>query len=314
MGGLDYVNKLVQVSMDGPNVNWKLHELLEETRDGESNCSAPTLLQLGSCGLHVLHGAYGTGQKATDWELGKLLKHCYSIFNKSPARRSDYLLENGFHETHAGKNTGYLFPLKFCGFRWLENSACITTLLEIIPYIKIYFTWLEDNKKMPKDDNRFLNIKQKINLCTTEPMLKFSLCIMNELDPVLSIFQGEKPLSVFLYETFKAVFLSVLERIVRSEMLKYKLNQLFKIDYTLEKNVLPASSVNVGFAATNSLKQLLKSTRQVSSQKIPSASKEYDGCIHSKDIGAIPLEVSFDFTYISIVSNTNQNCVSRNTY
>ena len=108
--------------MDGPNVNWKLHELLEETRDEESNCSAPTLLQLGSCGLHVLHGAYGTGQKATDWELGKLLKHCYSIFNKSPARHSDYLLANGFHETHKGKNTGYLFPLKFCVFRWMFLS------------------------------------------------------------------------------------------------------------------------------------------------------------------------------------------------
>ena len=48
MGGLDYVNKLVQVSMDGPNVNWKLHELLEETRDEEINCSAPTLLQMGA--------------------------------------------------------------------------------------------------------------------------------------------------------------------------------------------------------------------------------------------------------------------------
>ena len=87
---------------------------------------------------------------------------------------------------------------------------------------------------------------------------------MKEFDPVLSIFQGEKPLAVFLYETFKAVFLSGLERIVRSEMLKYKLNQLFKIDYTLEKNLLPTSSVNVGFAATNSLKHLLKSTLQVS--------------------------------------------------
>ena len=181
-------------------------------------------MQLGSCGLHVLHGADGTGQKATDWELGKLLKHCYSIFNKNPARRSDYHLATGFRETHEGKNTGYLFPLKFCGFRWLENSPCITSLLEIIPYIKIYFTWLEDNKKIPKDDNWFLNNKQNINLCTTEPMLKFSLCIMNELDPVLSIFQGE----VFLYETFKAVFLSVLERIVRIEMLKYKLTNYLR--------------------------------------------------------------------------------------
>ena len=26
----------------------------------------PDLIEIGSCGLHVLHGAYGTAQKATD--------------------------------------------------------------------------------------------------------------------------------------------------------------------------------------------------------------------------------------------------------
>ena len=167
---------------------------------------------------------------------------------------------------------------------------------------------------MPKDDNRFLNIKQKINLYTTEPMLKSSLCIMNELDPVLSIFQGEKPLAVFLYETFKAVFLSVLERIVRSEMLKYKLNQLFKIDYTLEKNLLPTPSVNVGFAATNSLKQLLKSTIQVSEvRKFRRQARNTMVAFILKILERSPLKYPLTLR-ISALSPIQIRTVSRNAY
>ena len=56
---LDYVSKLVQFSMDGPNVNWKLLDLFEEDRH-DKNPDCPYLLQIGSCGLHVLHGAYQT--------------------------------------------------------------------------------------------------------------------------------------------------------------------------------------------------------------------------------------------------------------
>ena len=41
---------IVQVSMDGPSVNWKFLESLSESRD-EGDCK---LLDIGPCGLHVL--------------------------------------------------------------------------------------------------------------------------------------------------------------------------------------------------------------------------------------------------------------------
>ena len=63
---LDLVHNLVQVSMDGPNVNWKTVEIIEdEWKIQDPNC--PNLIVIGSCGLHVVHGAYGAGQNATDW-------------------------------------------------------------------------------------------------------------------------------------------------------------------------------------------------------------------------------------------------------
>ena len=95
---LDYVHNMIQISMAWPNVNRKMVEIAnEQQRTPQTNSNehrkeqdpdAPSLLEMGSCGLHVLHGAYKTAQSVTSWKLDKFLKNCFSIFKKSPARRS----------------------------------------------------------------------------------------------------------------------------------------------------------------------------------------------------------------------------------
>ena len=73
-GELDIINNLVQLSMDGPNVNWLFHKDLENYRK-EVNPKSPLLLVMGSCGIHVLNGAYKTAHtKETDWDVMKTLK------------------------------------------------------------------------------------------------------------------------------------------------------------------------------------------------------------------------------------------------
>ena len=62
--GLDFINNLVQLPMDGPNVNWAFLEELEKYRKLE-NLKVPSLIVLGSCELHVVHGAHKTGQQQT---------------------------------------------------------------------------------------------------------------------------------------------------------------------------------------------------------------------------------------------------------
>ena len=90
---------------------------------------------IGSCGLHVLHGAFGTAQTKSEWNIDKFCKAIYSIFKKSPARREDYLETNELMESHEDKDVAYLFPRRFCGHRWLENGQAITTL----PFLKKVF-------------------------------------------------------------------------------------------------------------------------------------------------------------------------------
>ena len=52
--------KLLHVSVDGPIVNWKLFTLLCEERE-KVDANLPKLWKFGSCGLHIVHGAFFHG-------------------------------------------------------------------------------------------------------------------------------------------------------------------------------------------------------------------------------------------------------------
>ena len=107
--------KLVQISMDGPNVNWKMYDnITEERRRSEEY---PGLIDVGCCSLHTVHGAFRTGVKKTNWNLEVLLRALHSYFSESPAKREDYIQVTGSNK----------FPFTFCGHGghsdWRQTSC-----------------------------------------------------------------------------------------------------------------------------------------------------------------------------------------------
>ena len=113
---LELLPKCVQVSRDGPNVNWSfIQKLQAELRVDDDD---PYLLECGSCGLHVVHGAFKTGASATEWELDSFLKNLYGMFKYSPAKCEDYV----------NITKSNLSPEKFCNCRWLENGGMLLFL------------------------------------------------------------------------------------------------------------------------------------------------------------------------------------------
>ena len=172
-GKLDFLHNMLQISMDGPKVNWKMIDLIKEEKR-EFDSEKPALLNIGSCGLHVSHVA--SALSTTDWKLDKFLKACYSIFKKSPARRADYLRSNDLLDFHDGKDTAYLFRMKYCGHRWLETSRVINRVIEILPYLKTYIKHLNRTKKFPAKDDRFVTLKSMLFSQTLLPSLEFTRC------------------------------------------------------------------------------------------------------------------------------------------
>ena len=62
------LQKMYHLSMDRPYVNWNVFELLNAER---CENEFPSLINIGSCGLHVVHGAFKTGFQSVDWDLSK---------------------------------------------------------------------------------------------------------------------------------------------------------------------------------------------------------------------------------------------------
>ena len=54
------LEQLLQLSMDGPNTNWSVLKLLQEDRCEKDY---PNIIDIGSCSLHVVHGAFKSGMR-----------------------------------------------------------------------------------------------------------------------------------------------------------------------------------------------------------------------------------------------------------
>ena len=97
-------NKTFQVSIDEPIVNLKFLEKLKRDRlENEQH----ELINIGSCGLHTIHGAFKTGAESTSWNTRKTLHGSYQILHDSPARKDDF-------ETIAASD---IYPFIFCTTR-----------------------------------------------------------------------------------------------------------------------------------------------------------------------------------------------------
>ena len=106
---------MIQLSMDGPNVNWDVLKRLSLSREEKESSK---LINIGSYGLHVVHGALQTGTVATGWDINKVLHAMWQIFDESPARKDMYL-----KETHCD-----IFSLHFCKTRWFEDSEVLVVI------------------------------------------------------------------------------------------------------------------------------------------------------------------------------------------
>ena len=112
------------LSMDGPSTNWVVFDLLSSDR---SENELPVLSNLGSCGMHVVHGAFQTGIKASDWSLEKVMKAMWRLFHDSPARRDVYIR----------LNSSELFTLCFCPTRWVEDEDVASRAIVMWPFVNV---------------------------------------------------------------------------------------------------------------------------------------------------------------------------------
>ena len=96
--------------MDGPSTNWNVLEMIDDHLFENRHQKT---INIASCSLHIIHGAFQTGVTKTGWDLNKVHRALFKILDESPARRDVYLKEG----------TSGKFALKFCEMHCIENDV-----------------------------------------------------------------------------------------------------------------------------------------------------------------------------------------------
>ena len=78
------VKDIIQVSMDGPNVNWKFFGDMKKKLDNDYGTA---LINIRSCGLDVVDNSFKSGMDATGWQVSSFLSSLYYLFKDAPARK-----------------------------------------------------------------------------------------------------------------------------------------------------------------------------------------------------------------------------------
>lgn len=266
-------SKLLQVSMDGPSTNWKFYESLLQVRK-EHDPDLPTLINVGSCGLHVLHGAFQFGCTQSGWKLDSLLRSLYYCFSDSPARREDYISSSGVNAE---------FPIKFGATRWVDDVPVAERELKVCPAVKNYVNGIQKLSKSKQPTcQSFVNLTSHVQDVLAPAKLQFFINVAKQLKPFLERYQTDKPMMPFIAEDLQGVFVSVLSRFVKRSVLDAITSQqaLAKLDVQKKENIVsPPEKVEIGFAAKQALEIAKKEKHGQVSVSQRQLYESFQGCI-----------------------------------
>lgn len=239
------LKKMLQVSMDGPNVNLKFLTELKTFLKNVEDPTDPELFDIGTCSLHVVHGAYKTAHEKCGWNVHVFLRALYYLFKDFPSRRSDYIAAS-----HSS-----VFPLRFCAIRWVENSTVIQRAVEMLPFLKLYVSAMA---KKPPASESFRKVQKALEDKMLLGKLGFMQSVAMQLEPYLTKFQTNKPLLPFMYQDIYNLLRNLMVRFVKSDIMSGVTNasKLMAVDLSKKENLKTIQSIDIGFAASCACKNV----------------------------------------------------------
>lgn len=237
---------MVQISMDGPNVNWSFYSKVDKSLQDTHNVH---LINIGSCGLHIAHGAFLKGVEGTDWKVGSILQSMHHLLRDSPARREDY-----FNITGSGSPK----PLKFCRTRWLENVPVLERALEVLPHMAAYVNAVKE-KRCPNPGTKSFDVIQE---AVEDPLmaakLNFILSVSKEVTPFLACYQTDKPMVPFLSTDLFKLLKSLMCRCIKKDIMKKATtpHKLLDVEVGDQDCQVDSSQVDLGFVTGRILRDV----------------------------------------------------------
>ena len=153
--------KMLQVSLDGPNVNQKFLRLLYDVR---RESDLPVLADIGTCSLHSVCGALKHADTKT-FLVGKFLSSSYYVFSDSPSRRSILLQANDLQSAK--------FPTKFCATRWVQNANVAQNMISVLPLLKNFVEFVSGDKSLEPKSESYFYMKERLKDPLLLPKIAF---------------------------------------------------------------------------------------------------------------------------------------------
>ena len=184
--------------------------------------------------------------KQTSWGIDLLLKSVYSHLHETLARREDYTKMTGSE----------VFPLQFCGHRWLEDKRAAERAVEMWPSLTTCITEILKSLRV----RSLLPVHfHKLNKLTTTK-LEFFMSIAAAMRPYLQIFQSDGPLLPFITSELETLLWTLMGKFMKRAVFEgansaYKIAKLNVLDSAT--HVAP-SEVDIGFSAKTTLEKVYK--------------------------------------------------------
>lgn len=86
------------------------------------------LLQIGSFGLYIVHGAFEAGVAASRWNIDEFMKSLYWLFKDTPAKCEHFC-------PAVNNEKKPLFPMEVCPTSWVENVPVTERAMTVIPQV-----------------------------------------------------------------------------------------------------------------------------------------------------------------------------------
>lgn len=241
------LGKLLQISMDGPNVNLSL---LQKLNNALSKKSLPPLLNIGTCNLHIMHNALRKGLGKLEFDIDKFALDVHQWFRASPARKEDFhslqveLLDEAL--------ANHVF-LRHVDTRWLTLGPVCDRLIEQYEVLKQYFL---KELVVRNQGNIALERYNRIVNWLKDPCTLMHLHFISYLStlfkPYMLLLQKETPVIHILYSKLNELVRSLYLKFMKTKVVGDRKGfQLTDINPDDGENWVECKKIVIGHAATN---------------------------------------------------------------
>ena len=154
-----------------------------------------------------------------------------------------------------------VFPLQFCGHRWLEDKRVAERAVEMWPSLTTCITEiLKKPKSQVPTSSSFSTVKSAVLNKLTTAELEFFMSIADAMRPYLQTFQSDGPLLPFITSELETLLWTLMGKFMKRAVLEGA-NSAYKI---AKQNMLDSathvapSEVDIGFCCKDNFRERLQ--------------------------------------------------------